>query len=134
MNHRQTRQRQRILDVLRETEAHPTADWIYERLKSEMPALSLGTVYRNLKFLVKQGHVRKLPFGSTFDRFDGRLSPHYHLVCERCGRITDFIMPHRVDINRKVEKMSGFSIAQHRIDFFGLCGKCRKAVTKSKKP
>ncbi|MBN2189458.1 MAG: transcriptional repressor [Chitinispirillaceae bacterium] len=133
MNFRNSRQRQRILEVLRESQAHPTADWIYGRLKAEMPALSLGTVYRNLKVLTEQGKVNKLPFGSAVDRFDAQLSPHCHLVCERCGMVRDFTMPRFVDINRQAEKRSGFKISRHRIDFFGMCEKCSKADKKTNK-
>jgi Fur family peroxide stress response transcriptional regulator len=133
MNLRNSRQRQRILEILKATDAHPTADWVYKKLKDEIPGLSLGTVYRNLNVLTDQGHIQKLPFGSTFDRFEAQLSPHYHLVCEQCGLIKNFTMPHPVDINKQAEKTSRFKIFRHRIDFFGVCEKCRK-VNKTKNP
>ena len=56
---RQSKQRTRILELLRSTEIHPTADWFYEKLKNEFPQLSLGTVYRNLSILVEQGLAKK---------------------------------------------------------------------------
>ena len=63
MKHRNSRQRQRILEILKETKSHPTADWVYKKLKEEIPELSLGTVYRNLNVLKEQGNIEKLPFG-----------------------------------------------------------------------
>ncbi len=69
MVQRQSKQRNRILELLRSTEIHPTADWLYNQLKSEFPKLSLGTVYRNLSILEGQSLVKKIHFGSTFDRF-----------------------------------------------------------------
>ena len=57
---RQSRQRNRILEVLRSTHTHPTADWLYQQLKDEFPNLSLGTVYRNLSTLIEQGLVKKI--------------------------------------------------------------------------
>ena len=126
MEYRKSQQRERILEILKETKSHPTADWIYMRLKEEIPELSLGTVYRNLKVLMEQGLIQKLPFGSTFDRFEAKIAPHYHLVCEKCGLVEDFEMPQYAAINSQAEKMSAFKISRHRIDFFGLCGKCRK--------
>jgi Fur family transcriptional regulator, peroxide stress response regulator len=126
MGYRKSQQRERILELLNRTKSHPTADWIYMRLKAEIPELSLGTVYRNLKVLMEQGLIQKLPFGSTFDRFEAKIAPHYHLVCEKCGLVEDFEMPHYSAINSQAEKMSTFKISRHRIDFFGLCGKCRK--------
>jgi len=127
MQHRRSRQRERILQVIAETDVHPTADWVYERLKKEIPELSLGTVYRNLKVLVEQGRIRKLPFGSTFDRYEANTTPHYHLVCEKCGVVKDFEMPRYRGINRRAEKLSDFTVRRHRIDFFGLCAKCRNS-------
>jgi Fur family transcriptional regulator, peroxide stress response regulator len=125
MKYRRSQQRARILEILKETKSHPTADWVYKKLKEEIPDLSLGTVYRNLKVLAEQGHIQKLPFGSTFDRFEAKIAPHYHLVCEKCGLVEDFEMPQYSDINQKAEKMSSFQISRHRIDFFGLCKKCQ---------
>jgi len=126
MKYRKSRHRQRILEILSETKSHPTADWVYERLKEEIPELSLGTVYRNLHVLKEQGHIEKLPFGSTFDRFEVKTKPHYHLVCEKCGLVEDFEMPQYSKINRKADRLSSFKIFRHRIDFFGLCENCQK--------
>ena len=126
MNYRKSQQREKILSALKQTDTHPTADWVYAKLKDEIPGLSLGTVYRNLRVLIKQGHIQKLPFGSAFDRYEARITPHYHLVCEQCGRVEDFVMPHPVDINKQAQKMSRFKIRRHRIDFFGICEKCQR--------
>jgi len=130
MEYRKSRQRDRILEILRETRTHPTADWIYRKLKEDLPDLSLGTVYRNLKVLEEQGHILKLPFGSTFDRFEAKIAPHYHIVCEKCGLVEDFEMAQCRGLNEKAEKMSSFRITHHRIEFFGLCKKCRKESAK----
>lgn len=66
-------QRERILELLKHTDIHPTVDWVYSKLKKEFPKLSLGTVYRNLRILVEQGLVQRIPSGSTFDRYDGNM-------------------------------------------------------------
>ena len=121
---RNTRQRQRILEVLRATDQHPTADWIYEQLKPEFPKLSLGTVYRNLAILQDQGLIHKLHCGSAHDRFEAHIDPHYHLICQDCGRLEDFEMPGYNELNGKANKLTDFTIQTHRIEFFGLCSEC----------
>ena len=126
MRFRNSRHRRRILEILKTTRSHPTADWVYRKLKEEIPGLSLGTVYRNLHVLLEQGHIEKLPYGSTFDRFEAKREPHYHLVCERCGLVEDFHTSLYRDINKKAERLGSFKILRHRIDFFGLCKTCRK--------
>ena len=89
-SYRRSKQRDRLLELLQSTETHPTADWLYDRLKREFPRLSLGTVYRNLSILLEQGLIHKIHFGSTHDRFEARVMPHYHLICEDCHKIFEF--------------------------------------------
>ena len=114
-----------MLELLGQTAIHPTADWLYQKLKKEFPSLSMGTVYRNLNILVEQKLIQKLPFGSTHDRYEAKKNPHYHLVCEMCGCVQDFNMPQYTEISDQAQKMSGFNIFRHRIDFFGICKKCQ---------
>jgi len=125
VRYKRSRQRDSILELLRGTGRHPTADWIYQRLKGEFPQLSMGTVYRNLNILIEQGLVRKIDFGSTFDRFDANVGPHYHFICEKCGSISD--LPLEVDpvLNDRVNRDTEFRARRHRIEFYGLCGGCR---------
>ncbi len=126
MKYKHSKQRDRILELLNETDVHPTADWLYQKLKDEFPSLSMGTVYRNLTILQDQNLVQKLPFGSTHDRYEAKKIPHYHLVCEKCGRVQDFEMPQYAEINEQAQQASGFDITSHRIDFFGICEKCQQ--------
>ncbi|MBE3584345.1 MAG: transcriptional repressor [Limnochordaceae bacterium] len=125
---RNTRQRRVILDVLRSTDTHPTADWIYQRVRERVPNVSLGTVYRNLRTLAQSGEVLELNYGSTFSRFDGRATPHYHFVCERCHRVLDVLeLPVQSELEREVERRTGFRVHGHRLEFYGICRECRQA-------
>lgn len=121
---KRSRQRDRILSLLHSTKSHPTASWIYESLKPEMPDLSLGTVYRNLKILELQGKLQVLHSGSGFDRFDGDTRPHYHLICTRCGAVEDLDLPFQTDLDYRAKERFGNRISGHRLDFFGLCNDC----------
>lgn len=126
MPYKRSKQRDRLLELLKGTDTHPTADWLYQRLKSEFPRLSCGTVYRNLGVLREQDLVAKLPFGSTYDRYDARTAPHYHLICKKCGTVKDVEMPLYDIINRQARKISEFDITSHRIDFYGVCNNCKR--------
>jgi len=123
--YRSSRQRDRILQLLKQTDSHPTADWVYAKLKMEFPKLSLGTVYRNMALLVTQGLIQRIPSGSTFDRFDAKTSVHYHLICESCGKVSDFNMPVNDDLEKYASRMTDFTIRWHRINFFGICPQCK---------
>lgn len=124
--YRNSRQRERILEVLRSTECHPTATWLYDKLKPEFPKLSLGTVYRNLAILIDQGLAQKIDAGSTFDRFEAKTKPHYHLICRKCGKIVDFEAYLFPEIDEQIQRSTDFDIAGHRIDFFGTCPECKE--------
>jgi len=126
ISYRKSRQRDQILQLLRETDIHPTVDWMYQKLKQDFPKLSLGTVYRNLSILIEKGLVKKIHSGSTFDRFEANTGTHYHLICESCGRIQDLEMPVREDLDNVVRQFTDFDIHKHQIHFFGLCPDCRK--------
>ncbi|HHV54315.1 MAG TPA: transcriptional repressor [Firmicutes bacterium] len=124
---RSTRQRRVILEVLRGTNSHPTADWIYQKVRDRLPNISLGTIYRNLKTLAENGEVQELNFGSTFSRFDGNPEPHYHFYCQRCGRLFDlFEIPVDHDLTARAGNATGWKVLGHRLEFYGLCGECAK--------
>ena len=125
-HYRYSRQRERILEVLRSTESHPTATWLYDKLKPEFPRLSLGTVYRNLTILIDLGLARKIDAGSTFDRFEAKTEPHYHLICRKCGKIFDFGARFFPEIDEEIRRSTDFDIEGHRIDFFGTCSDCNR--------
>ena len=122
---RNSRQKQRLMEILRGTDIHPTADWIYEQMKPEFPHLSLGTVYRNLKILGEDGQIRELRNGNSFSRFDARTDEHYHLVCRICGKIEDASIPVSSELERQADNLNGFKIETHRLDFIGLCAECQ---------
>lgn len=84
-----SRQRNLILDIVRTNPVHPTAEWVYEQARKEIPAIGLATVYRNLNMLASLGEIEKIPGVDGVDRFDGDCSEHYHLKCSRCGRLYD---------------------------------------------
>src|SRR6056297_3643031 len=103
-NTRMTKQHKAILRVLKNTESHPTADWIYEQVKKEIPNISLGTVYRNLNVLSELGKIQILDYGSTYSRYDGNPKNHYHFRCEKCGRVYDINVDLFDDINKIVNE------------------------------
>lgn len=123
---RMTRQRRLILEVLHNTKSHPTADWIYDRVREDLPNISLGTIYRNLKVLQELGEIKELNYGSSYSRFDGNPNEHYHFSCEECGRVFDIDMEMERDMNEEVEEATGFFVHQHRCEFYGLCLDCQE--------
>ena len=119
------RKRDAILSCLRSTEAHPSADWIYERVRQEIPDISLATVYRNLNLFKEQGLIQSLGTVQGVERFDGNTAPHVHYICTGCGRVVDLpglSVPE--EMNHAAELESGGRVAACQLTFTGTCGTC----------
>ena len=87
-----SKQREAILEVLKSTKVHPAAAEVHRMVQEKIPNISLGTVYRNLAQLVKNGDVLCISVGDGNDHFDGDNSFHLHLRCKECGTITDAVL------------------------------------------
>ncbi len=124
---KRTRQKEVILRVLRSTTSHPTADWIYDQVRKEIPHISLGTVYRNLKLLGERGEILELRFNGAPGRFDSKASNHYHFRCEKCGEISNVDEPIHEELSEQVSRKTGFKISYHWLEFRGLCVECQES-------
>lgn len=123
-NLRFTKQRQLIIDELRQLTSHPTADDLYHLVQKKIPKISLGTVYRNLTILSEQGIIQKLNIGGSHKHFDGNISNHYHICCSNCDRIDDLEIPPDFNIEKKISKLTSFKILKHNLCFIGICPDC----------
>jgi len=123
---RETKQREAILKYLRDTRSHPTADMIYEVVKKEIPRISKGTVYRNLKVLKESRQIYELKLKDTIARYEGSKEKHYHFHCDKCGRVFDIDEPVDKDMDERVAKRTGFKVTRHQLEFRGLCKDCQR--------
>ena len=121
-----SRQREAIKDYLSKTKEHPTADTVYMNIRESYPNISLGTVYRNLNLLADQGEILKINCQDGCDRFDGNPKPHYHFLCQGCGRVLDIEMESIDHINVIAGANFKGKVAGHVTFFYGLCPECNK--------
>jgi len=119
-----TRQRARLLELLRATDAHPTAAELFDQLRPELPNLSLGTVYRNLEVLVSEGLAEKVASPGRAVRYDGNPEPHHHFVCEACGAIRDVDVSVPPQLQTSLRRRHRLRASRLRIDFYGCCESC----------
>jgi Fe2+ or Zn2+ uptake regulation protein len=120
---RVTPQRRCIFRLLEGNDRHPTAEWIYQRARSEMPTISLKTVYQTLNDLAAMGEIQALDLGTGSARFDPNVGHHHHLVCERCGRTQDI----HVDVSGlrlAPRERRDFVVGSAEIVFRGVCSSC----------
>jgi Fe2+ or Zn2+ uptake regulation protein len=123
---RNSKQRELIFEIVHMLKSHPRADEVYHIAKRTMPSLSLGTVYRNLKLLVKEGKIKEVQFESGISRFDGITDDHEHFICTNCGTVTDIeptpALKHYAFAHPGLRHLtvSGYHLVYH-----GLCNDCR---------
>ena len=124
--------REAIYQILSSTDSHPTAEWIYENLKTQIPDLSLGTVYRNLSVFKETGLVKSVGVINGHERFDANTFQHSHFVCNCCFKIIDIpkskTFVDQSTINN-LENECDVHIQNHNITFYGLCGDCSKKIS-----
>ena len=121
------KKREAILNCLRSTNTHPTAEWVYTQLKAEYPDISLGTVYRNLALFKEQGLVISVGTVNGVERFDGNVEPHVHFICNGCDAVTDLPqiqVPE--ELNRQVTKETGGTVDMCHLTFTGYCKDCKE--------
>ena len=120
-----SKKRDAILACLRGTDTHPSAEWVYARLKPQIPDLSLATVYRNLSLFKETGEIISLGTVNGLERFDGRTDPHVHFACTCCGSVVDLPeIPVPGELTAAAERQSGGKIDECRLTFYGLCAAC----------
>ena len=127
---KQFRKRNAILECLRATDAHPSADMVHEMLRPDHPDISLATVYRNLALFKKQGLIQSVATVSGIERFDANTNPHVHFICNGCDAVMDFSqvdMP--LALGDRAAKDTGCRITGCQLTFTGLCGKCSPQTT-----
>ena len=125
VSYKHSKQREALFNLLCSTRTHPTAAWLYDKLRKDFPHLSQGTVYRNLNILAEQKRIKVINVGGTFAHFDADMSVHNHVICTRCGKVEDAFMPSDEHCDQTAAKVSGYRIDSHRFDFFGLCPNCQ---------
>ena len=117
--------RNAIYEVICSTDTHPSARWIYDRLKPSIPNLSLGTVYRNIGLFKAEGAVNVVCNVNGEERYDGDIHPHSHFVCNCCGKVIDVDEKNQSsDFSSELSEM-GFTVESRYILYYGICPECK---------
>lgn len=123
VKHRDTRQRQLVLEEVTSRCDHPTADQIYLAVREKDSRISRGTVYRNLSGLAESGAIIHVKVPGA-DRYDLRTDFHYHMICLGCGSVEDMPVEYMEELDRRASEGSGCRVLRHRMIFEGYCAKC----------
>ena len=119
--------RDRILAVFLRQEGHLSADDLVERVHREDAGIGRATVYRTLQWMVDAGIARKVDFGEGRSRFEPsyRHPRHFHLVCTRCHRSSEFLSSDVESLVEEIAAARSFAPTQAVVQIYGTCEECR---------
>ena len=121
---RYSHKREAIQEIVYSTNSHPTADWIFQKVKVKIPNISLGTVYRNLKQLDDAQLINTI-YDGNIARYDWNREPHDHLKCKICGDLID-VQLFDDQIRKTVKKLYKFEPDDVVMTIIGTCHKHNK--------
>ncbi len=124
-----TDQRLAVYRHLAGSSAHPSAETIYKALKRKHPSLSLATVYKTLQAFHARGIISLVNAPHTEARYDVITGTHHHLICKKCGAISDVFDPTLDELRARTPD---FEVQEHSVHFYGFCGACRPRNTRRK--
>ena len=113
-----------ILNILKQSDRHLTADEIFFLAKLKMPSIAMATIYNNLNAMNEAGMIKRLHIDGVADCFDKIMEPHDHLLCDNCGKITDIHLPALAD---NIEATLGTEIVDYELTVHYVCPECRRA-------
>lgn len=120
-----SRQRELIINFLKSSKEHPTAETILEKVRENDPCVARGTVYRNLALLAFNGDIIKISTPEGGYRYDYIHKIHSHAICRICGKVTDFYLPVCAELSKKLEGEDFYS-DESGITVTGICESCKK--------
>ena len=120
-----SRQRAMVLDALRATRSHPTAQDIYDAVRPHVPRITLATVYRNLHVLEDLGLARRIQTDGQSSRFDADAGEHAHTFCVECGCVGDVSLTPPAELAQEAERQSGYDVTHCKVVFEGFCPHCQ---------
>lgn len=121
-----SKQRETILEIIKDSYTHLTAEEIYERVIKKDSKISKSTVYRNINLLVENELIKRITIPNKPDKFDYFHQPHHHIICDKCGRILDFQYKfEQQKIAKSIQKQTGVESEVDSIIINGICKKCK---------
>src|SRR6188508_3373359 len=121
-----TKQRRSVLQVIRESDEHLTANEVFERARHLLPGISFATVYNSLRYLKNEGLIGEIRFGTDANLYDRKLTQHDHAICNSCGKLVDIEMEHPQELVVQAARIANFKPGSLEFTLRGLCPDCVK--------
>lgn len=128
-----TIQREVILEMLYSSDEHLTPESLHHLIQDKHPDLNTGiaTVYRTLSLLEDSDMVTSLSFGAQGKKYElGAKDHHDHIICTKCGAISEFVDDEIENRQKKIAEELGFIIQEHSMQIYGICQQCQTKMKK----
>lgn len=119
-----TPQRLAVFRALKASRSHPTAEELYQAVRTRVPMISRNTIYQTLEALKRVGEISEVGMGDVAARFEPNSERHDHAVCLRCKTIIDIPDGSRRRPRKPRRLGQRFKVLGHRVEFFGYCADC----------
>jgi len=114
-----TGQRRVILQVLADSDDHPSVETVYRRACEIDASISIATVYRTLHLLDEMNLVQRHDFNENHARFETNLEHHHHLIDLDTGEVVEFKDEALERLKRRIADELGYDLVDHRLEFYG---------------
>ncbi len=121
-----TAQRDFIADSFFRTNTHISLDELLKKVKRKNPRVGYATVYRTMKLLTDSGLALERHFGDGQTRYENMPEDghHDHMICIKCGRITEFKNQKIEQLQAETAKKLGYTVVNHKLELYGYCSDC----------
>jgi Fe2+ or Zn2+ uptake regulation protein len=123
--YRLTKQRSAVLKAMGDG-THLSAETILDRVRSQLPGVSLGTIYRTLDILRELGLVQVFSFAGQAARYEAALDKHHHLLCSQCNALINVHTPGLEEIAQQVGEETGYVDIEYSLTIVGRCRRCAR--------
>lgn len=120
---RMTEPRRVIARVLSDSEDHPDAEELYDRVKAIDSSISMATIYRTMKLFEEMSIVSKRDFGDGRARYERKSGPedhHHHMIDVQSGEVIEFYNQELEDLKKRIARDLGFELVDHHLELFGV--------------
>ena len=122
-----TRQRSLVYEIVCGSSSHPTAEEVFAAARERMPSIARATIYNNLNALAEQGAIRRVKVFGRPDCFDRSAPKHDHLICDRCGKLSDAALG---DLINELSAKAGTELTGYELSLHYICPSCRSRTCK----
>lgn len=120
-----TAQRKAVLEALKESRGHPSAEDVYLIVKKKNPKVALGTVYQALSVLEKIGIICSKHWSESPTRYDLNTDPHLDIRCQDCGDVSEVPGVPMMNLEAQIQENTTYDVKNTKLVVEGLCPGCQ---------